>query len=133
MISAERVREITKGSIYHQSDLPDDYKPGDKPENAIMIEGIVNMFGFNPDRVKRFKNEVKGILGELPETFRVNENGDTFLNGAKDKNGVIWGEHFDVECLMCVGMALGYITCPYPRSEWSTLYGEMPYYKVHLE
>jgi hypothetical protein len=130
MIDAERVREITKGSLFHKTDLPDDYKVGDKPENAIMIEGVVNMYGFNPDRVKRYKNEVKGILAQLPESFK---NGDSFLNGCVDKDGNQWGEQFDVECLMCIGMALGYVTCPFPRNQWHTLYGEMPYYQTHID
>ena len=132
MIDPARIEEIIKASLFQKTDLPPDYKVGDKPENALMIEGICNMYGFNPDRLRRFKNEIKGFLAELPLSFR-DTTGDSFLNACVDKDGNQWGRHFNAECLMCIGMGLGYVTCLFPRKQWEHLYGGMPFYQVHID
>jgi hypothetical protein len=53
--------------------------------------------------------------------------GATFLNACVDKNGTQWGEHRNIDQLLCLGIAIGKVSFPMPKEMWSMLPGGMPF------
>lgn len=107
------------------------FKDGENTDNAIIIEGIVNKYGFNPERISEKSKEIFSILLELPNEFmKSGGSGYTFLNACMDKNGNHWGEHRNMEELFCLGIAIGKVHYLMPREMWSILPGGMLYLVV---
>lgn len=44
-------------------------KDGNPKIEIIDAEGIVRKFGFHPERLESYREEVKNILNELPDKF----------------------------------------------------------------
>lgn len=136
MIDAARIQEIAGNCLLDEKEIPADFDrakltpiPG-----AIFVDGIVNTYVFNIERLKRHKNEIKGFLEQLPDQFHLKKGGGwSFLNACEDKDGNLWGQHIDMERLFCLGIGLGYVTLPMPKEMWSKLPGQMPFYTVSIE
>lgn len=54
-------------------------------------------------------------------------NGWAFQNLCYDKHGNQWGEHKNMEELMCLGLATGLVQFCLPREEWAVFPGGLPY------
>ena len=122
---AKRVEMILLDSLFRNEEIPADHMP---PENAVLVEAIVQKFGFHRGRLESHREEVKAILGEMPEKFHISTGGGwTFLNLCVDKDGVQWGEHRDIEALVALAMGLGMASYPMARDLWSGLPGGVPY------
>jgi len=108
---------------------------GQVPEGAILVEGIVNKFGFHSERLESHRQQISDWLVALPHQFhKLGGGGWTFLNACTQENGVQWtGEHFRMEQLFCLGIGLGLVKCQLPRDMWSILPGGVPYYVIDLE
>ena len=107
------------------------FKEGEDTSNAIIVEGIVNNFGFHPERIKEHKDDISSMLNELPEQFQKDSGGGwSFLNACMTKRDVQWGEHQNMEQLFTLGMACKKVKSLMPRNMWSALPGGMPYYMI---
>ena len=119
ILTAERVNEILRDSLYRDEELT--------REDAIRVKGIVQNFGFHPERLKAYQEEIKNLIACLPDAF-VSGGGWTFLNLCTDKDGNLWGQHNNCEELYCLAAGLrhgrilhapGYVEC---ASRWSALH-----------
>ena len=108
------------------------FKKGENTENAILVEGITSKFGFHPERIKHYSNDIEEMLYQLPKEFKKQHGGGmSFLNACNNLNGEQWtGFHRIMEQLFAIGMASGKVKCLMPRDMWSLLPGGMPYYVV---
>ncbi len=98
---------------------------------AVKVKGIMQNFGFHPDRLKEHEEEIYAMLKQLPDEFQKDGGGGmTFLNACVDKNGIQWGEHRNMEQLFTLGIAIKKAIFPVPRALWSALPGGMPYVGV---
>jgi len=108
------------------------FKNGENTDNAILVNGITNNFGFNPNKIEQHKDDIYSMLKELPEKFHKDIGGGwSFLNACNDKHGKQWtGLHRVMEQLFAISMACGKVKCLLPRKLWKALPGSMPYYVV---
>ena len=122
MIDAARVTEIFTDCLF---------KEGEDTSVHIKVEGIMSTFGFHPERLKTHKEEIIEMLRQLPDDFHQKIGGGmSFLNACNDKEGVQWGEHMNMDQLFCLGMGIGKVRSPLPKSLWNQLPGGMPYFTV---
>lgn len=129
-INAGEVQQALKESLYHEEELNEEELNGDQPpEGAVLVNGLVNRFGFHPSRLETQRDKVKSWLDALPETFRQSKGGGwSFLNACHQQDGVQWGEHRDMEALFCLAIGLKLATWqPTERELWSAFPGGVPY------
>lgn len=101
------------------------FKDGEDTSNHIKVEGIVQNFGFHPQRLEDKRELITAILAELPAVFK---EGYTFLNICETKNGELWsGSHERCEQLVVLAIGLGLMDYCFPREMWLILPGSMPY------
>ncbi len=108
------------------------FKDGEDHSKAVIVEGIINDFGFHPERLEKWKDSIIELLNQLPKTFRQNSGGGwSFLNACNRDDGEQWtGLHKDVEELFGLGMAIGKVKSQLPKDSWPALPGGMPYYVI---
>lgn len=107
------------------------FKEGEARDDAIVIDGIVKLFWFQPSRIAENTRTIAELLAQLPPQFHANTGGGwSFLNACLDRNGNQWGEHRDMEALFCLGIAAGKARWQFPRDMWGVLPGGMPYVVV---
>ena len=81
---AEKVFKIFEDCLFKDDEIISG-KPIVEP---IIVEGILNKFGFHPDRLKYHAEEIAGLLNELPSEFQETKGGGwSFLNACNDKDG----------------------------------------------
>lgn len=113
---AKKVRELITSTIA---------KPG---ESHLQVDGIMNNFAFDVQKIDEHKEEITELVKLMPETFRKSEGGGwSFLNLCMDKDGNQWGEHSDMEALTCLAIAAGIGSYLLPREMWKALPGSVPY------
>ena len=105
--------------------------PADTSE-AVIVEGIVNNFGFDPKGLERNKTAIIEMLNQLPNEFKEEGGGGwSFLNACNNAEGQQWAdEHRVMEQLFTMGLGIGKVTCPLPRELWSKFPGGTPYYMI---
>ncbi len=133
LIDAYRVDEIMRDSLFQEDEVID----GQVPDNAVIAEGIINPYGFHPERLESHRDEVKEMLWNLPKQFLPTAAGGgggwSFLNACQDANDEQWtGLHRTMDALFCLGIALDLATWLLPRDFWSELPGGMPYVVVKV-
>jgi hypothetical protein len=108
------------------------FRDGEDTSNHVAVEGITTNVGFNPDRLTIHKPEIKAMLAELPDSFKVSGGGGmSFLNACEDRHGNQWtGMHQRMEQLFQLGLGVGAVKLLLPREVWGVLPGGMPYYAV---
>lgn len=123
-LTAENVKTIFLDCLYRGKELTVD---------CVRVDGIMNVFGFIPGRLKKHRDEIYEILKQLPEGFQKESGGGmTFLNACSDKEGNMWtGLHTTMEQLMTLGMAIDKVKYCMPRDMWMALPGGMPYFVVN--
>ena len=137
MIDANRISEIMKDVLYTKEELVG-MKPGEIPEGCIVVNGIMNNFGFHPERLKSHEDEIVGMLEQLPYQFREKGThekaggGWTFLNACADREDNLWGQHKDVEILFCLAIGLKRAQWVTPREMWGMFPGGMPYVSINV-
>jgi hypothetical protein len=106
-------------------EMPEDERP------FVPVEGVIHDIAFHPDRLRSHRDEVHDMLMQLPEEFRQHTGGGhSFLNAAGRADGVLWGEHMNVEQLLTLGIGLGLARWLMPKQVWAALPGGMPYVVV---
>jgi len=101
-------------------------------QSYIKAEGIVNIFGFHPERIKKYKDDIYKMLKQLPDAFQKETGGGmSFLNACDNKNGDQWtGLHQIMEQLVVLGIAIDKVKYCLPKPMWSLLPGSMPYFVI---
>jgi hypothetical protein len=97
---------------------------------AILSQGIVNAFVFDPDKIEEQQEQIRQLLSQLPENFELEVGGGwSFLNLCMRRDDEQWtGEQRLSEALMCLGLAAGWaVTAPSNRKTWASMPGGMPY------
>lgn len=127
MITAEKIKDITMDCLFTNEEMEE--VNHETPENAVVVNGIVNKFGFHKERLESHREEVKDFLNEMDKVFHVGHGGGmTFLNLCNDKNGNMWtGLHQAMESLLVLSMGLNMAKYCFPREDWGILPGGMPY------
>ncbi len=93
------------------------------PTGSIIAEGIRGRFVFDPKIVESNKKDIKDMLSQLTDQMSVVVS---FLNLPVTSKGEQWGEQFDAEKLMVLGIAAGYIKYVLPAEQWKSFPGGMP-------
>jgi len=125
MISAERIQEIFFKCLLTEKEIDENGKP---LIEVVKVEGIINSFGFHPERVEKHKDEIISFLEELPDSFKSSIGGGwSFLHAYMDKDGNHWGEHQNIEQLFSLGIAIGKAKFLMPRELWKIMPGGVPY------
>lgn len=125
LISAVKLDETFKSCLFRDSENTD---------NHVKVEGVVQNFGFHPERLEASRRQVAWWLLGLPGEFRKSIGGGwSFLQACQDSEGHQWGEHKSIEQLLTLGIGLGLAEIQVPRSMWSTFPGGMPYFVVYDE
>ena len=119
-LTAKRVEEILIDCLFRE---------GEDQSAAIKVEGIINNFGFNPERIEKYRDEITEMLMELPDEFRQSGGGGmSFLNACVTREGNQWGEHHSMENLVCLGIAIKRAQWLLSREMWAAFPGGMPYF-----
>lgn len=127
---AERVDQIVGDCLFTEDEIQQ--SPNGTPEDAVIVSGIVNNFGFNPARLESHRDDVRAILDMMPEEFHAGGEGGghSFLRMCMTRNGEQWGVPRNMEVLIALGIGLGYVRYCLPREMWTILPGEMPYLTI---
>lgn len=95
---------------------------------GVDVDGIVSRFSFSKAKLAEHADEIYALLLELPEDFMSSKGGGTsFLMACHDKDGNHWGEHPDMEALVCLGIAINKVSFLMFREMWKLMPGGMPY------
>lgn len=123
-LTSENVETVLRDCLFEKD-------PSDLTK-AIIAEGIVNKFGFDPERVQRHEEDILSMLRQLPKEFlKSGGGGMSFLNACNRTDGVQWtGLHRRMDELFCLGMAIKKVQYCLPRNMWSVFPGGMPYLTV---
>ncbi|EMJ59882.1 hypothetical protein [Leptospira sp. P2653] len=108
---------------------------GEDTTNFVKAEGVAITIGFHPERLRTNKTQIKELLDQLPQRFRKSEassesHGWSFLNACKTEKGILWGQHKNVDELLCLGLASGLIEYNLPREIWVALPSGVPYFFI---
>ena len=125
VLNPQRVEEIFLDCLFQD---------GEDTSGAVTVEGIINNYGFHPDRLEGHREEMQALLEQLPDDFRESGGGgSSFLNACMDRNGELWtGMHQTMEQLMVLGIALKLASYTLPKSLWAALHGGMPYFTIAI-
>ncbi len=126
-LTASAVYNVFKDCLFREEELTE----GQPPEGFVEAEGVITHVGFHPGRLQENKAEIKALLMELPETFRQKSGGGwSFLQACVDRFGEQWGEHRNIDQLLCQGIATGQAKILMPREVWEMFPGGMPYFMI---
>lgn len=122
-LTADKVEEVFHDCLFNEAESTD---------NMIVADGILNPYGFHPERLEEHRDTIISLLNELPDNFKQSGGGGwSFLNACMDRHDNQWtGLHRTMDQLFCLGMAIGYVECQLKRELWTILPGGMPYYVI---
>lgn len=105
------------------------------PEQCIDVDCIVFTARFSKAAIAERRDAIHLMLLDLPVEFQQDQGGGmSFLNACQDRDDNQWtGLHRTMGFLFGLGMAAGWVACPFPREMWPILPGGMPYYIVTSE
>ena len=112
-------------ALFKREELGDKNEP---PEGAVCVMGVIHAYCFHPARLEEKREIIKEVLLQMPDNFFKGKGGGwSFLNLCMTKDGQQWGQHNNMDDLICIAMALGYASFPLPKELWPTLPGGVPY------
>lgn len=128
----ENVKKVTVSNmaeLVHETFRKCLFDEGEDTNSSIIVEGITTKYGFNPKKIKENKDQIKEIVNELPEQFKL---GYTFLHmclnkEGQHKEGQHWGEQHTCELLMVMAVAADIMAYCLPRNKWDMFPGDVPY------
>lgn len=121
-LTAENVNIVFRHCLFNENE---------NTENAIMVNGIMNNYGFHPERINNNKENIITMLQELSDDFKVGAGeGTSFINLPFTRDKAQWGEQQNAEQLMLLGMAIEKVRYTMPKEFWANLPGSMPYITV---
>jgi hypothetical protein len=116
---ATLINAVFRDCLYKDSEVAD----GKTPTDAVVVEGILGRYGFNPIRVEENRENIVKLLTGLPPSFYAESGGGyTTLQLAFDANDDQWGEHRNVDqlCALAIATKTGQFCLPRGRSGMST-------------
>jgi len=127
LIDPEQVNAAFLDCLYNSEEIT-----GKQPEDAVIVEGVLQKFGFHPQRLESHRQEVANWLLALPSPFLESKGGGwSFLNACQDRNDEQWtGLHVRMDQLFSLGIGLGLAGYLMPRDMWEVFPGGMPYVVV---
>jgi hypothetical protein len=126
-LSAKEVRSLFMQCLYTEEETGE-LKKGEVPEGCVKGEGIQTRARFHPERLAEAKPAIRDMLNALPDNFhKTKGSGWSFLQMCMDKGGRQWGEHPNMDELLCLGIAAGMASYCMPRESWGMFPGGMPY------
>ena len=122
-LSADNVHDIILKCLF---------KPDEKTDGSVIVEGVRLKIGFDPVRLEAQRVAITEMLSQLPDVFMQNiGSGWSFLNACNNNNGEQWADaHATIDELLCLGLAINKIAYNMPRALWQSLPGGMPYFYV---
>ena len=127
MMDCKRIHAIVVDSLYRDDEIID----GVPIVDPVKVDGIVSSIGFHPERVKSHTDEIDEMLGQLPRKFWFEcGGGGSFLEMCTMEDGGQWGEQYNAEELMVLGIAIGRISYCLPRKFWNVFPGGVPYIQI---
>ncbi len=122
-LTAKNVTEILMDCLF---------KEGEDTSVHVKGEGVRLAIGFNPERLEKNKEKISELVEQLPKEFKKESGGGySFLNACVTSNGNQWGQHDNIDELLCLGLASGKISYLLPRELWTSLPGGMPYFIIN--
>ena len=101
------------------------FKDNENKDDHILVESLMFKIGFNPEHIKKNKQDIIEMLNYLPKNFK---EGWSFLKMCEDKDGNLWtGLHKTMNELLALGIAIDKLSFCFPRNVWPSLPGGMPY------
>ena len=125
ILSPELVEQVFRDCLF---------RDGEDTSNHVVAEGVRVKVGFHPQRLESHRQDVIGMLAELPKEFQAAGGGGyTFLSACLDRHHRLWTDlHQVVEMLLVLGLALDLVAyCNEDREMWADIFpGGMPYFVV---
>ena len=93
--------------------------------STVEVEGIHKNFVFDKNILEAERSNIENMLKELPKRFK---QGGSFGEMYHTEKGRQWtGSFKTMEELMVLGVAIGKLNYPVPKTLWWSLPGGMPY------
>src|SRR5882762_11812959 len=105
-LTAENVNAVLMDCLFTEDEIN---QAGDHPE-FITAEGVKLRVGLHPERLAAHKQAISEMADQLPAVFK---DGMSFLNACMRGDGRQWGEHSNIDELICLGVATGKISFPF--------------------
>ena len=132
-LTAKNVHDILNYCLYTDEEIKQMPEGAAPPEGALLVQGVLLNLGLHPHRVAEKKEQIRAMLAELPDQFHAGKGGGwSFLNACMDREGAQWGEHSNIDELLCLGQAAGLAEFLLPRDMWAMFPGGMPYFSVDV-
>jgi hypothetical protein len=123
-LTADRVRLVWVACLAERADDPE----------VVIVEGVVGKYYLHRTHLESHRQEIGELLACLPDEFQAARGGGwSFLNACMTRNGEHWGEHTDIERLVCLGIAVRLAKFLFPRAMWLALPGGVPYFCIGEE
>lgn len=132
-LTAENVNAVVLDCLFTGDEIA--ATDGGAPKNAICVSGIIQNFGFHPERLKKHQEDICSFIEQLPRAFivglRDGEEGGggwSFLNLCTNKDDQLWCDsQRDAEALYALAAGLNLAGFCMPQEFWTALPGGMPY------
>lgn len=98
---ADRLRVMMSTCLFAADEIA-----GGLPPNAVVGVGLIQGYGFHPDRLALMTGEIRALLDEMPPPFH-EVGGAKFTSLCRTKDGELWGEPPAMEALCCLAVAAG--------------------------
>lgn len=118
-LTSENVYEIFTNCLFKDDEVVNNTPMYD----FVVADGILNTFVFHAKRLEISDKKIGELIKQLPEF----DEPISFLNLCLDKEGKTWGEHINMEQLVTLGVACGYLDYTFPKDMWEILPGRMPF------
>lgn len=126
-LTAQNVDTVVKDCLFRDDEIEDNKIP----DGAVIVEGVVLKLGFHPERLKKHEDDIISMLNQLPDEFRLKTGGGwSFLQACMTKDGRQWGEHRDIDALLCMGIGIKKAEIQLPREMWFAFPGGVPYFAI---
>lgn len=126
-LTAEHVNELMMDCLHQDYPLI---------VSTIVVSGVMHSFAFAARKIEEHHEQIHQMLLELPREFYegADTGGWSFLNLCLTKDGHQWtGAHAEMEALMVLGLAAGWLDMPLSKNHWMLLPGGVPYVVVRNE
>lgn len=129
-INPDEVDQTFRDCLFRDHEVTDHKTPA----NAVVVDGVLGRFVFNPDRLESHREQVKRWLELLPHEFRKSGGGGwSFLNACNLADGTQWtGLHERMNQLFSLAIGLKLAKWSLPREMWGVMPGGMPYVEIEF-
>lgn len=127
-LTSENVEKVFLDCLFE-----DESSPEEREKSQIVVEGILNKYGFDLQKIGEHEDDISSMLKQLPKEFQEKTGGGwSFLNACNREDGEQWtGLHLNQEKLLTLGIAAGWAKIQLPRELWVAFPGGVPYFVVH--